>query len=115
MNNANIIVEEASRRGIDRCNCSKCKGCAGTARVCFNSRKLASRAAGNALAKAVGLLLLLSCFFLQGNVTACDTTPEANPTHPGQNNKSSVSHAQKDNSPIDPDYYQSTDNPFHAD
>jgi hypothetical protein len=70
MNNTDIIVQDTSRKGIDRCNCPKCKGCAGTARVCFNSRKLASRALGNALTKTAGQLLLLSCFFLQGPATA---------------------------------------------
>jgi hypothetical protein len=74
----------------NRCNCSQCKGCAGTARVCFNSRKLASRTAGNALVKTVGLLLLLACFFLQGQAKAGVTLPTVGPTDPGQNDKVSV-------------------------
>jgi hypothetical protein len=90
MNNTDIIVQDASRKGIDRCNCPKCKGCAGTAIVCFNSRKLALRALGNALTKTAGLLLLLSCFLLQGQATAGVTHPAAGPTDPGQNDKVSV-------------------------
>jgi hypothetical protein len=70
MNITGIIIQEPSRKKIDRCTCPQCKGCAGTATVCFNSRKLASRTAGNALAKTVGLLLLLACFFLQGHAQA---------------------------------------------
>ena len=90
MNNNDLIANNADRDAINRCNCSKCKGCAGTARVCFNSRKLASRTAGNALAKTVGLLLLLACFFLQGQARAGVTLPEMGPTDPGQNDRVSV-------------------------
>jgi len=90
MNNNDIIVRETSRKDIDRCNCPTCKGRAGTSRVCFNSRKLASRTAGNALAKTVGLLLLLACFFLQGQARAGVTLPEVGPSDPGQNDRVSV-------------------------
>ena len=90
MNNNDIIVRETSRKDIDRCNCSKCMGRAGTARVCFNSRKLASRIAGNVLAKTAGLLLLLSCCFLQGQARAGVTLPEVGPRDPGQYDKVSV-------------------------
>jgi hypothetical protein len=90
MNDTDVIVSITDRNAINRCNCPKCKGCAGTARVCFNSRKLASRTAENALAKAVGLLLLLACFFLQGQATAGVTLPVVSPTDPGQNDKVSV-------------------------
>ena len=70
MNKSNTINTTTNRDGISRCNCSQCKGCAGTARVCFNSRKLSSRGAGNTLAKAAGLLLLLACCFLPGQAKA---------------------------------------------
>jgi hypothetical protein len=70
MNITGIIIQEPSRKKINRCTCPQCKGYAGTTRVCFNSRKVASRTAGNALAKTVGLLLLLACFFLQGHAQA---------------------------------------------
>ena len=89
MNN-NTIVNSTDRDVIDRCNCPKCKGRAGTPRVCFNFRKLASRTAENALVKTVGLLLLLACFFLQGQATADVTLPAVGPTDPGQNDKVSV-------------------------
>jgi len=65
-------------------------GRAGTARVCFNSRKLASRTAGNVLAKTVGLLLLLAGFFPQGEARAGVTLPAVGPTDPGQYDKVSV-------------------------
>lgn len=84
MNNTDINPQETGREGIERCNCPQCKGRAGTARVCFNSRKLASRTAGNALAKAVGLPLLLACFFLQGLAQAS----------PGQNGPASVGYLE---------------------
>jgi hypothetical protein len=90
MNNNDIMVRETSRKEIDRCNCPTCKGRAGTSRVCFNSRKLASRTAGNALAKTVGLLLLLAGFFLQGQARAGVTLPEVGPSEPGQNNRVTV-------------------------
>ena len=89
MNN-NTIANSTDRDVIDRCGCPKCKGHAGTTRVCFNSRKLASRTAGNALTKTAGLLLLLSCFFLQGHATAGVPLSAAGPTDPGQNDKVSV-------------------------
>ena len=90
MNITNMIVQETSHKDIDLCNCPKCMGRAGTARVCFNSRKLASRTTGNALAKTVGLLLLLACFFLQEQARAGVTLPEVGPTDPGQNDRVSV-------------------------
>ena len=90
MNINDTIEQETSRKGIDRCNCPKCKGRAGTTRVCFNFRKLASRTAENARVKTVGLLLLLACFFLQGQATAGVTLPTVGPTDPGQNDKVSV-------------------------
>jgi hypothetical protein len=43
MNNDAIMSTDTNRDGIDRCDCPTCKGCAGTATVCFNSRKLAAR------------------------------------------------------------------------
>jgi len=43
MNNDAIMSNDANRDGMDRCDCPKCRGCAGTARVCFNARKLAAR------------------------------------------------------------------------
>jgi hypothetical protein len=79
MNITGIIIQELSRKEIDRCTCPKCRGCAGTATVCFNSRKMASRTAGNALVKAVGLLLLLGCFLLQGQAIAGVTNPAMEP------------------------------------
>ena len=88
MNNNNIIICNTDREGIDRCRCPQCKGCAGTARVCFNSRKLAARALGNGLAKTVGLLLLLTCFILQGEAAAGVTGPEKR-TFSGQNDQAS--------------------------
>jgi hypothetical protein len=90
MNNNDTIVQETSRKDIDRCNCPTCNGRAGTARVCFNSRKLASRTAGNALVKTVGLFLLLACFFLPGQAMAAVTLPKVRPTDPGQNDRVSV-------------------------
>jgi hypothetical protein len=90
MNNHDAIVQEPSRNEIDRCNCPTCKGRAGTSRVCFNSRKLASHTAGNALTKTVGLLLLLACFFLGGQARAGVILPEAGPTDAGQNDRVSV-------------------------
>jgi hypothetical protein len=90
MNNNDIIVRETSHNDIDRCNCPTCMGRAGTARVCFNSRKLASRAAGNALVKTVGLLLLLACFFLQGQARAGVTLLEVGSMDAGQNDRVSV-------------------------
>jgi len=90
MNNNDTTLQETSRKGIDRCNCPKCMGRAGTARVCFNSRKLATRTAGNVLAKTVGLLLLLACFFPQGQARAGVTLPAVGPTDPGQYDKVSV-------------------------
>jgi hypothetical protein len=90
MNNNETIVQETSHKGIELCNCPQCKGNAGTARVCFNSRRLASRAAENALVKTVGLFLLLACFFLQGQATADVTLPVVSPAEPGQNDKVSV-------------------------
>ena len=89
MNN-NTIVNSTDRDVIDRCDCPKSKGHAGTARVCFNSHKLASRTAENALVKTVALLLLLACFFLQGRATAGVTLPVVSPTDHGQNDKVSV-------------------------
>ena len=89
MNN-NTIANSTDRDVIDHCGCPKCKGHAGTTRVCFNSRKLASRTGENALVKTVGLLLLLACFFLQGQATAGVTLPVVRPTDPGQNDKVSV-------------------------
>lgn len=90
MNNNDIIVREASRNDIDRCNCPKCMGRAGTVRVCLNAHKLASRTAGKALAKTAGLLLLLACFFLQGQAMAGVTLSPVGPGDPGQNDKASV-------------------------
>ena len=89
MNN-NIITNNTERDAINRCGCSKCKGNAGTARVCFNSRKIAARTAGNALVKTMGLLLLLAGFFPQGQARAAVTLPAVGPTDPGQYDKVSV-------------------------
>ena len=115
MNNNEIIVENTERDPINRCSCSKCKGCAGTARACFNSRKLALRTAKNAPVKTVGLILLLACFFPQGRATACVSLPEVTLVHPGRDHQFFVHLTLKDESPIDRDYYQSRDNPFRAD
>ena len=90
MNNNDLIANNADRDAINRCNCSKCKGCAGTARVCFNSRKLASRTAGNALVKTAGLLLLMGGFVLQGQATADVSRPAVEPKPPGQYDPGSV-------------------------
>jgi hypothetical protein len=90
MNNANMIPQETARKDIDRCSCPTCMGRAGTIRVCFNSRKLASRTAGNALARTAGLLLLLGCLFLPGQARAGVTLPEMGPTDAGQNDRVSV-------------------------
>jgi hypothetical protein len=90
MNTNAPAVQEISRKDIDRCNCPKCMGRVGTARVCFNSRKLASRSTGNVLAKTVGLLLLLAGFFSQGQARAGVTLPASRPTDPGQYDKVSV-------------------------
>jgi hypothetical protein len=87
MNNTDIIVQDTIRKGIDRCNCPKCRGSAGTARVCFNSRKLAARAQGKAPARVMGLFLLLSCFLPQGQATAGVIRPAVAPTLPGQDDK----------------------------
>jgi hypothetical protein len=84
MNNNDVIIYNTDRKGIDRCHCPQCKGCAGTARVCFNSRKLAARPLKNALTKTAGLFLLLGCLSLQGRATA------AGPTDFAQNDKVSV-------------------------
>ena len=84
MNNNDTIVRETRRKNIDHCNCPECKGDAGTARVCVNSRKLASRTAGNLLVKAAGLLLLLACFFLPGQARAGVALPVVGPTDSGQ-------------------------------
>jgi hypothetical protein len=43
MNNDARMSTDTNRDGIDRCNCPTCEGRASTARVCFNSRKLAAR------------------------------------------------------------------------
>ena len=85
-----VISNEASRAGVTRCNCSTCKGNAGTERACFNSRKLASRTAGNALTKTVGLFLILACFSLEGQARAGVTLPQVEPSDPGQNNRVTV-------------------------
>jgi len=75
MNNSNdITVTDTDRESINRCNCSQCRGLAGTARVCFNNRKLAARMQGKALAKASALAFFLSCFFLQGPAPAKPTS-----------------------------------------
>jgi hypothetical protein len=66
-------------------------------------------------AKTARLLLFLSGFFLQGQAQACGTDTVSKITHPGQPKKATVIHVQKDDSPIDPDYYQSSDNPYRAD
>jgi hypothetical protein len=57
------------------------------------------------------LLALFSCCLLQGQVLACGTTSE--PAHAGHS-KVIKSHAQKDTSPIDLDYFQSSDNPMRG-
>jgi len=90
MNNIDMIVQDTSRKNINRCQCPKCKGCAGTARVCFNSRKLAARAQGNAPAKSAGLFLLLACFFLQGQANADVTSPAGKHMPPGEYDKGLV-------------------------
>ena len=93
MNNSNMILNETSRTDTTRCKCATCKGSAGTKRVCFNSRKLASRTAGNALVKAAGLLLLLlllTCFFLQGQARADVTLPAVGSMDTEQYDKVSV-------------------------
>jgi len=73
------------------------------------------RAPGKRLTKAAGLLLLLGCCVLQGQAVACAASADVKSTHSGQPHKASASHAQKNSSSIDLDYFQSSDNPFHAD
>ena len=90
MNNSTMILNETSHTDTTRCKCATCKGNAGTARVCFNSRKLALRTTGNALAKTVGLLLLLAGFFLQGQARADVTLPAMGSTDTEQYDKVSV-------------------------
>jgi len=68
--NTNNTIANNDRASAHLCNCAQCKGCAGTSRVCFNSRKLAVRTGKNALVKAPALLILLACFLMQGQVRA---------------------------------------------
>ena len=77
MKNNATIVNRTDRDAISRCHCPKCDGRACTARVCFNSRKLDSLRRGKALAGTAGLVLLLSCFLLQGQARADDKTDQA--------------------------------------
>jgi len=107
MNN-NTIVYVPDRNGIDRCNCPKCNGRAGTARVCFNALKLAARKEENSAARKAALLLL-SCFFLEGQAAACVKARgvQHGAALPGQ--------AEGVKPTINPDYYQSSDDPFRAD
>ena len=90
MNTNENITSNTDRESANRCNCPKCKGCAGTTRVCFNSRKLALRTAGSATVKALGLLLLLASFSLQGQAKAETTRQEAGSTTPGQHDTGAV-------------------------
>jgi hypothetical protein len=90
MNTNDSTANNTDRKSSNLCSCPKCKGCAGTSRVCFNSRKLALRTAGSALVKTVGLLLLLACFFLQGRAGASVTLPTVGPIDPGQYDKGAV-------------------------
>jgi hypothetical protein len=57
---------------------------------CYNPREIASRKAEKTLVKTVGALLLLGCFFLQGQAWASVTLPAAGPTAAGQNDNISV-------------------------
>jgi len=90
MNTNDNIANKTDRASTNLCNCSQCKGCAGTSRVCFNSRKLAARTRGNVLVKTVGMLLLLACFSAQGQAKADDTLQEVGPTNHGQYDKRAV-------------------------
>jgi hypothetical protein len=112
MNNE-TMVDNGSRKGLDRCNCSQCKGAAGTTRVCFNARKLAARTRENVLARNVGLSVL-SCFFLQGHAAACGTNSAMGQTPHAQHDLMATSYAEAARPTVGPDYYQSSDNPFHA-
>ena len=62
-----------------------------------------TRTIGTSLARTAGLLLLLGVFFLQSQATACP-----------KNKKADVP-VQASKSDVGPDYYLSSDNPFHAD
>src|SRR5271155_2758095 len=90
MNTNDNIENNTDRASTNLCNCSQCKGCAGTSRVCFNSRKLAARTGGNVLVKALGLLILLACFLVQGPAKAGVTPLEADPTDAEQQDTGSV-------------------------
>ena len=83
MNTNNINLYNTNQDDFNRCNCPKCKGRAGTKRVCFNFQKLAELAEKKGLARTAGLLLLLSCLCLPGQATAgmtrsaMETTPSS--------------------------------------
>ncbi len=86
MNTTSKIIRETSRRGISR------------------FRSLHS-----------GLPVFLACFFLQGRATACGVFSEVKSMHPGRESKAAVSYVQSDKPSSALDYYQSSDNPLHAD
>jgi hypothetical protein len=90
MNTNDNIANNTDRESTNRCNCPKCKGCAGTSRVCFNSRKLALREAVGALVKTVGMLLFLACFSAQGQAKVGVTLSEVVPADEGQQDKVSM-------------------------
>jgi hypothetical protein len=72
----NIIVSNPNS-GIDRCGCPECNGCAGTARVCFNARKLAARRKENMMAENVGMVLFINCLVLPERTdAACVIDPK---------------------------------------
>ena len=60
--------------------------------------------------RALGLLLLLSCFAIPRPVAACDTASDSKDTQSTRIDKD-----QKDPSSAEPDYYRSADNPFFGD
>jgi hypothetical protein len=105
MNN-NIIVSNPNS-GIDRCGCPECNGCAGTTRVCFNARKLAARRKENIMARNVGMVLFINCLVLPERTIACVGNPAAE-----QPSRARAGEAQPTALPA---YYQSDDNPLHAD
>ena len=109
MNSNDTSVFTPSRPDLDRCDCRQCNGRGGTARVCFNARKLAARKS-NCSAARKAALLLLGGVLLQGQSIACVTTTGGEPhaaVHPGR--------AAAVPSTADPDYYRSIDNPFFED
>jgi len=71
------------------------------------------RRRGINLTRIAGLLLVSACFFRPMQATACDAAPKAasaqTKLHVG------ATTAPANESPIDVDYYQSSDNPLRAD